>query len=312
MDYVIAIPSLSRELTLVNKTLKTLVEHKIDLKLVYIFIIKEEKDQYMELLNNSQVTVVIGDKGIIEQRTFIQNYFPIGKQIVCLDDDIMTVDLSLTHYTSLHHFFMSAFMDCKLYKSFIWGVYPVENPYYREARKPLTTDLSYIVGAFYGIINRGDLFTLIAFQKEDCEQSIMHFINDGIVLRYNRIGFKTIYFSTGGLGGLKKRLEGNKSSTEALALRFPDYGKIKVKSNGLYNFELKKVPARIPLPCAPVELYADLYNALELITVPLKSGQNSRRGFLPHRAMTFGLVRQRKTGIVTDSANTKQLSLIHI
>lgn len=311
MDYVIAIPSLSREITLVNKTLKTLVEHKIDLKLVYIFIIKEEEAQYMELLNASDVTVVIGEKGIIEQRAFIQNYFPIGKHMVCLDDDIMSVDLSLTDYTSLHQFFMRAFMDCKLYKSFIWGVYPVENPYYREPRKALSTELTFIVGAFYGVINRGNLFTLVAPQKEDVAQSIMYFINDGIVLRYNRVGFKTIYFSGGGLGGLKQRLLTNQQSAETLALCFADYGKIKVKSNGLYNFDLKKIPARIPLPHVSVEQYAELYDELELITVPLKKGDNSRRGFGAHRSMTFGLVRQRKTGIVTDSANTKEYKHIY-
>ena len=65
-------------------------------------------------------------------------------------------------------------------RSYIWGVYPVFNPFYRKPRREITTYLAYIVGALYWIINRPNLrsleLSLLAdSNKEDVLRNILDF-----------------------------------------------------------------------------------------------------------------------------------------
>ena len=127
-------------------------------------------------------------------------------------------------------------------------MYPVFNPYFRKPRPKITTQLNYIVGAMYGIINRPNLssiqlcLTKSNSQKEDVERTIKYFIEDGIVIRFNKIGFKTKYYgSSGGLGSFKDRLDSMKQACIQLQNNYSDYGKIIVRSNGMTEFVLKKI-----------------------------------------------------------------------
>ena len=54
----------------------------------------------------------------------------------------------------------------------------------------------------------------------------------------------------------------------------------------------------------PAELFADLYNDLECITIKYKNGRSSRMGFPKHRATVFGLTKQRFTGKTELSADS--------
>lgn len=63
---------------------------------------------------------------------------------------------------------------------------------------------------------------------------------------------------------------------------------------------IKEYPIQSP------ELYADLYNALEEVKFSKKQGTSNRRGFPPHEAMTFGLVKGRYTHKVGLSAHSKK------
>ena len=89
-DYVIAIPSYKRTETLKEKTLATLKKYKIEPSKIHIFVAdKDEEKAYKEALpNGSYGKIVVGIKGIKEIRNFITDYFPIGKKIICMDDDI--------------------------------------------------------------------------------------------------------------------------------------------------------------------------------------------------------------------------------
>jgi hypothetical protein len=138
---------------------------------------------------------------------------------VFFDDDIESTDFSLSHrfkeYT-LDSFITTAFDECINY---IWGIYPVWNPFFRSARQEITTNLSYIVGAMYAIINRPHL-TAIQLklteqngQKEDVERTLKYFNHDGIIIRFNKIGIKTKYFGKdGGLGRLNDRIQSMKDA----------------------------------------------------------------------------------------------------
>jgi len=102
-------------------------------------------------------------------------------------------------------------------------------------------------GGLYGIINRPEntnmLLTLTARngQKEDVERSIRYFVEDGIVIRFNRIGFVTKnYGKVGGLGTFKQRLEPMKDASELLQQTYPQYGKVFCRRNGMTEIRFKK------------------------------------------------------------------------
>lgn len=252
-DYVVCIRSYKRASVCNEKTLATLKKNKIPASRIYVYVIAEEYDLYKETLDKSAYNkLVIGKKGGVQQSEFIIEQWPEGKHIVCLDDDIASVDLSLSPMFKRHnldYFIKTAFKECVKNKAYIWGIYAVFNPFFRGARKEMTTELNFIVGAFYGIINRPKLKSIrLALtkengQKDDIERTIQYFIEDGVVLRFNKIGFTTKYYNNeGGLGTFEDRIKPATEACKKLKAKYPEYGNIKVRGNGMTEFVLRKIP----------------------------------------------------------------------
>ena len=240
---IVVIPSYQRASLCNQKTLTTLHQHQIPKEFIYVYVVEEEYELYQQTLNPLYYNqIIIGKKGLVNQRHFIQKQYPEGTHIVSLDDDIEKIDISLTKYTSLLEFMEDAFLECEKRKSFIWGVYPLYNPFFR--RFDIRTNLNYIVGCFYGFINRYDAdldVTLCSGNKEDIERTIRYFMKDGIVLRFDKVGIKTKYYGTvGGLGNFVDRLKDSKKDCEILAEHFVGFGKIKQRKNGMYEFKLNR------------------------------------------------------------------------
>ena len=256
-DYIVCIPSYKREKVCNEKTLSTLHKHKIDPKKIYVYVANEEDYEIYKNHLNSKLynKLVIGKKGLVPQRQFISEQWSANKNIVFFDDDVESIDLSLSPKFKNHnldYFIKDAFHECRENHSYIWGVYAVFNPFFRKTKPEMSTELKYIVGAFYGIINRPNekkvqlIITKENGQKEDVERTLKYFINDGIVLRFNRIGFKTKYYGKeGGLGQFEERLEPMKQACKKLEEKYSEYGHTKVRSNGMSEFVLKKIPTKI-------------------------------------------------------------------
>lgn len=254
-DYVVCIPSYKRATVCNDKTLSTLHKHKIDLNKIYVYVAnKKEYDLYKSVLNpNIYNKLVIGEKGLVPQRQFIMEQWSPSKRIVFLDDDVERIDMSLSSMYKGHtldYFIKDAFNKCIMNNAFIWGVYPVFNPFFRKTKTEMSTELKYIVGAFYGIINRPTLkeikltLTKLNGQKEDVERSIKYFVHDGIVLRFNKIGFITKYYGKeGGLGRFEERLKPMEAACKTLEYKYSEYGHTRVRRNGMSEFVLKKKPA---------------------------------------------------------------------
>ena len=254
-DYVVCIPSYKRAQVCNEKTLSTLKKMKIPSNKIYVYVAnKEEEEEYKKVVDTTLYNkLVIGKKGLVPQRQFIMEQWPQGKHIVFFDDDVAGIDLKMSKFKSksLDYFFKEAFSECKKQSSYIWGVYPVFNPFFRKAREEISNCLNYIVGAFYGIINRPNLksirltLTKENGQKEDVERTIKYFIEDGIVLRFNKVGFVTKYYGKeGGLGTFEARLKPMLEASQKLKKEFPEYGEISTKKNGMTEFRLKKILAR--------------------------------------------------------------------
>ena len=254
MSYVVCVPSYNRPELCNEKTLAMLKTANIKKKNVYVFVAnKQELKRYNEVLDkNLYHKIVLGKKGLVPQRQFAMEYFKQGEHIVFFDDDVVEVDLSLSKRFksgTLDNFFKSAFNDCKKYKSFLWGPYPVYNPFFRKPRPEMTTDLRFIAGPFFGIINRPKLksikltITKHNDQKEDVERTIRYFKNDGIVLRYDKIAVKTQYYaSKSDYGTFEQRKKPMEQAAYNLLKAFPEYGTVVKKTTGMTEFKLNKNP----------------------------------------------------------------------
>ena len=317
-SFHLAIPSKGRCDILKKQTLKTLELAQIPIEIITIFVVPDEETLYRTTFPN--YNVVVGVPGIVQQRQFIERYYPEGAHIVFMDDDIKSIDLSLMFYYTLKDFILDAFSICKTEKAYIWGVYPVFNKFYREKQsQSYSTCLNHIVGCFYGIINRHDKdleISIAKCAKEDVERSIRYFIKDGRVIRFNRIGYDTKYYNpVGGIGNKASRQQSNKDDTLALADAFPIYGKVKQRKDETYEFKLNKIAelkttiadelAVTVLPPADISEFIILYEMLNSITHPMKKGDSNRRGFAPHRASVWGITKYRFTNEVGLSAISK-------
>ena len=259
--YIIAIPSYQRAETIINKTLKTLFNHQIPANLITIFLAnKEEYITYSKLFkkpNNKfssldvkyinylqSISMVIGEKGLKNQRNFISNFYLDKQKIVQMDDDIEGVKMlvvnkkdeknrklwQLEDVPNLHQLIIDTFkMSIKL-SAFLWGIYPIANPYFMSPK--VTSELKFIVGPMFGIINRKDgSLKLTIDEKENVERTLQYFMKDKAVLRLNNITVITKYYTNpGGMqadkDAKKKRMLDAEKSAQYLHKKYPDLTKI--------------------------------------------------------------------------------------
>jgi len=246
MNWVIAIPSYSRPTILQNITLQLLKKNNIPNHLIYIFIVEEQLEQYKSIPTDLYGKLVIGVKGLINQRNFISNYFTEGQYIVSIDDDIKKITYITGEEMPLSNLFNLAFDTCMQNNAFIWGLYPMSNPFYQQRNNVYSTHLTFICAALYGYINRPNnkylecnITSQYQGNKEDVERTILYWLNDKKIIRFNRIGFLTKYFNKGGLGILQDRLNDIKHETLAINTAYPELTKIKIRKNNIYEIVLK-------------------------------------------------------------------------
>jgi len=182
MSYVIAIPTYNRVNEIIKKTLNALYEGNVNKSKIYLFVAnKKEYDLYEKNVpKNLYNKIIVGKKGITNQRIFISKYFKEGQYIVSMDDDVEELEIlkgeKLVKLNNLHKFFIDGLKLLEKEKLYIWGIYPVRNPFFMYNK--ITTDLRFIIGVTFGYINRhmkGLYPSIKSETKEDYEQTILFF-----------------------------------------------------------------------------------------------------------------------------------------
>ena len=251
MSYVVAIPSYQRSDEITKQTLKTLKEGGVDKKKIYVFVANKQEKKYRDTMDRDTYhKIVVGQKGLVNQRRFISKYFKPGTMIVSMDDDVRNLvklsDGKLTKLSNLDSFFKKAFDTLKKEKLYLWGVYPVKNSLFMKNNS--TTDLRFIIGVLHGYINRHDnkLYPNQKLQsKEDIEQSILFYLKDGGILRFNNISFSTTFKAKGGLGSDRsKRNMMDKQAQEYLVKTYPNIVSPKFRKDGTPEVILKRNPLK--------------------------------------------------------------------
>jgi len=242
-DYIIAIPSYKRSDIIQSHTLAILNKHNIKSSHITIFVAnQEESDIYKKAIPQSLYNnIVVGVLGLKNQRNFISDYYPEDTHIVEMDDDIKKImqlvikkesgstkgisrnskktktktktntNKTVKPIDDLDAFIRRAFEICIKSNIFLWGVYPLINPHFMTYK--VTTDLRFIVGPMWGMINRHRLdLKLTVDEKENSERTLQFWVADGAVLRFNNVGIETKYYTN--QGGMQA--EGKNRKIEAL------------------------------------------------------------------------------------------------
>lgn len=240
MSYVIAIPSYNRSQELPKKTLATLQRYNVPLDKIYIFVTEEQIELYKTTCQT--YTIIPGALGLINQRAFIENYFPLDTNILFMDDDLSDVftlspSNTRTPISDFNQFISDGFRQMELQGATIWGIYPVNNTLFMSESKAISVGLTYIVGAFYGQKNTRDIL-LTSEAVEDRERTILRYLRDGKVIRFNHVGMKTKYFAKGGMMS-PDRQKNHQMASEALVDRYPEFVRLKVRKNGYVDCQIK-------------------------------------------------------------------------
>ena len=244
-DWNIAIPSYKRQDQIVDKRLSTLKHYTIPPSKITIFVAdKEEEKLYKEAIHKGAVNDrVIGVLGMDKIRNFIADYYPKGKHIVMIDDDIRGFNQkaginNVKPLDSLIRLIEKGFKIATEEKCSLWGIYPVNNGLFMK--DTITTDLRFIMGSFWGIINpmaykdpRGIIIPMPG--KEDYTRTLLAYERDGKVIRFNYVAaVSTIYNPQGGLGVVSNRLKRDKLGVQYLLKKYPDKVRLRETENSMF------------------------------------------------------------------------------
>lgn len=241
--FKIAIPSYNRVDTIGSHTLAFLERNNIDKNKIYIFVVPDEYSLYSE--KYLEYNIIEGKVGLKEQRNFISDYFPEGDYIVSMDDDIKDIILlDDAEFISINNFqevVIKGFKDCMELGASLFGFYPVLNKDWMNNQLDITTCFRFIIGSCFGFINRKILRTIS--EKDDYEFSVLNYIRDKKVIRYNTISIKTKYYKqSGGLQSFNNRLEEQQKAVEYLVNKYPEMLAIKKSfKSGFPELRVKKI-----------------------------------------------------------------------
>lgn len=235
MSFKVAIPSYRRSDVIMDKTLATLRRGGVALSDIYIFVTDDEQAAYQKECPGYQI--IVGLKGLVEQRSFIQGFFPLDTNIVMMDDDVTQIYQPLSQKVKeevldLPSLFFRMILRMNSEKVSICGCYPVDNIKFAFDNKEVTTYFRYLVGVLTIIKNKRDPELQVDpsdTAHEDKIRTLKYYLKEGKTLRFNHVCVKTAYYAKGGLSSFfENRLKQHSEQSEELCKKYPKYFKPKI------------------------------------------------------------------------------------
>jgi len=197
-DYIILVITYNRVERCYKKTLSVLKENNIPSSLINLVVHNEEQStlyrQGIPKEYYNKIIVTNENKGATGQMNWIYRHYKKGQKLLKLDDDISAIYKvqgdKLVKTNTLKSIIDEGFKLCDENGFKLWGLYPVPNAYFMKSKKEYSTDLRFIVGALMGIINEKIQLDSDIKIKNDYEYSIKSYLNNGGLIRFNRLSFK--------------------------------------------------------------------------------------------------------------------------
>lgn len=243
-DFVVAIPSYDRPKELNKKTLTMLGENNISKNIITVFVASAEQKKIYEEEIGTDYKIVIGVKGMANIRNFMTNYYPSGKKILFIDDDISRIvkgessGMKITTVTNLKSLASNGFNLCKKHGYALWGLHPSSNPRSLKSDKLVTNNLKYIIGALYGVINDKSLKVSLD-QAEDYERTLKSYVKYGGMIRFNNYSGYTTYYAKGGMEAAGRTSSKEDSDKKQLVKKYSQYAETYIRDNGRTEIRLK-------------------------------------------------------------------------
>jgi hypothetical protein len=240
----IAIPSYKRPTQLRDATLALLQKHAVPAERIDVFTSDAEQHaEYSEtLLAGTYGRLIVAVVGMSAVRNHMTNHYDEGQHILYIDDDI-TDFLTLTDGPlDLCKFIDQAFTECASRNLRLWGIHPIANRFFLKDK--VSTDLRYIIGCFYGVINSKSI-TVDLEDGEDKLRTCLYYLANGGVLRYNWIAPKTKYYRNPGGMQTTRTLDRQRASGLALLERFPLLLHRKDKKDGRIEHRFRDMRTKV-------------------------------------------------------------------
>ncbi len=243
--YTICIPTYNRVNVFRKKTYKTMIKrYNLHDNVILLLQTDEDEKAYTEAF--PELGFMRTPKGLLQTVNYVAEYFPKGKRIVMMHDDIsrlLHVDTLANRWTieDGDRFIKNMFATMEKEGCHLGGVYPCNYPLTMAKQKEYTTDLRFIHDPLTFLRN---LQLQLQLQwKSDFERTIVYYKHDGKVLRMNRYTVCTSYNpkTEGGIGHRDAQAE--KKAVSDFLVEYGEYVKtVKTHKNGSTSMILHTNP----------------------------------------------------------------------
>lgn len=235
------IPSFQRPDIVKQKTLAFLKNHGIEDKDIYLVLRTDDLylNDYLDRATN--INILMTDvRGVGRTHNFITDTFDENSFIVEIDDDLEDLfdneRKPITDFKAVVEDMKTRMLEHNISYG---GTYQVVNPLFMSGCEQYTTDLRYMLGCLRFRFVRKDI-RLETNYAEDFENSLLHFIRDGKILKNNWIAPKTKNYSPGGCDGDGRDNQTERLDKEYLANKYPQYCRLFQRKSGVWDLRLKQ------------------------------------------------------------------------
>lgn len=240
-NYSIAILSYDRIKVFEKKTYKLLKKYNLIDKSILFLSTEKDIDEYSKF----NIPSVLSPKGYCETCNFISDYFPLGKKIIIMGDDISRFNEfdyncgKNLEVKNLDDLFNTLFNKLEEKNISLGGFYPTSNPLALKGLKNLiTTDLRFIHDATCGMINRGIKLDPDIL-KCDFQRTILYYERDKGIVRLNNYSFDTRFNK--GKGGNTEEKTNEAHYSKIFEEKYKEYIQRKIThKSGTSSFILRK------------------------------------------------------------------------
>ena len=257
--------------------------------------------------------IIVGVLGIVQIRNFITDYFDEGEVIVCMDDDISNIKLTLSKLINLDETSFDLINDKKF--TFLVELTSLCNylqqsdynllsfpPTFNEYFLPNKISDSFVVGNYFCLgsfyITKNDKSIRISNFLDDYERTCINLRKYKGVIRYNGLLYKTAMYSNGGIQsdnfnktGMERNVEKLYKSVVSLLYQYPDLLDVRLKQVKYFTCKIphlivKRVPKEKKVLVFPkiaereFELLLKLLNKIKLKKKPdWKDGKRTNNSY---------------------------------